>query len=114
MCKKILKKFEEKYSSTSPIKELRKFVSKHSLQLKDRSKINLYNKIIKYLKNKSKQSTLMTFFRNKHSKRVKGDFYNVYETVYVKEEYIPFLKTEMIFEEESWNKLKELILFRVK
>jgi hypothetical protein len=116
MYKKIQREFEEKFSSTSSIKELRKFVSNHSLPIKDRSKMNLYNKIIKYLKNKSKQPTLMRFFKkkNKDSKEIKKDFSDIYETVFVKEEYVPFLKSEMILEEDSWNTLKERILFQIK
>ena len=120
MYKKIQKEFKEKYSSTSSIKELRQFVCIHSLSLKDRSKKNLYNKIIKCLKEKSKQPTLITFFKkkNKDSRGITiendttNNFSIISETIFVKEEYIPFLKTEMILKEESWNELKEIIMFR--
>lgn len=117
----VAKEFKEKYSETSSMKDLRKFVQEHSLPIKDRSKIGLFQKIKIYLKESSKQTSLIQFYnkksRNKKQPKKrenicpesKVEFLKT-EMVYVKEEYVPFIKSEMILEEEMWNELKKNII----
>lgn len=105
----VRKEFEEKYNENSSMKDLRSFVRTHSLPIRDRSKMGLFQKIKVYLKEVSKQTTLVQFFKKGKEKKnkvlpVKS------EIVYIKEEYVPFLKSEMILEEEKWNEIKKIII----
>ena len=105
----VRKEFQEKYSANSSMKDLRNFVCTHSLPIRDRSKMGLFQKIKVYLKEISKQTTLVQCF--KKGKEKKKEVLPVKsEIVYVKEEYIPFLKSEMIVEEEKWNEIKKFII----
>ena len=105
------KEFQAKCKPTSSIKELRDFVRCHSLPIRDRSKNGLFHKIQAYLIEISKQKTLMQFFKkNKTVSKSRMETPQKIEVVYVKNEYFPFIKAEMKFEEEDWNELKKNII----
>lgn len=108
----VRKEFEEKYSEKSSMKDLRSFVRTHSLPIRDRSKMGLFQKIKVYLKEVSKQTTLVQFFKKgkEKKKKILTSESVKSEIVYVKEEYVPFLKYEMTFDEEKWNAIKKFII----